>query len=108
MVRIAALSDIHGNLPALAAVRKAVDAARPDYVAICGDLGFNGPDPAGTLALVKELEKSGAFITLGNTSHSLPPSLAATASRQPAALDCLARNPSDDTLGELRGNVGGT
>jgi putative phosphoesterase len=67
MVRIAALSDIHGNLPALAAVRKAVDAARPDYVAICGDLVFNGPDPAGTLALVKELEKSGAFITLGNT-----------------------------------------
>jgi putative phosphoesterase len=67
MVRIAALSDIHGNLPALAAVRKAVDAARPDFVAICGDLIFNGPDPAGTLALVKELEKSGAFITLGNT-----------------------------------------
>jgi putative phosphoesterase len=67
MVRIAALSDIHGNLPALAAVRKAVDAARPDFVAICGDLVFNGPDPAGTLALVKELEKSGAFITLGNT-----------------------------------------
>ena len=67
MVRIAALSDIHGNLPALVAVRKAVDAARPDFVAICGDLVFNGPDPAGTLVLVKELEKSGAFITLGNT-----------------------------------------
>jgi putative phosphoesterase len=67
MVRIAALSDIHGNLPALAAVRKAVDAARPDFVAICGDLVFNGPDPAGTLVLVKELEKAGAFITLGNT-----------------------------------------
>ena len=67
MVRIAAFSDIHGNLPALTAVRKAVDAARPDFVAICGDLVFNGPDPAGTLALVKELEKAGAFITLGNT-----------------------------------------
>jgi len=45
MVRIAALSDIHGNLPALQEVRKAVDAARPDYVAICGDLALNGPDP---------------------------------------------------------------
>ena len=67
MVRIAAFSDIHGNLPALTAVRKAVDAARPDFVALCGDLVFNGPDPAGTLALVKELEKAGAFITLGNT-----------------------------------------
>jgi putative phosphoesterase len=67
MVRIAALSDIHGNLPALQAVRGAVDAARPDFVAICGDLVFNGPDPAGSLALVQELERAGAFVTLGNT-----------------------------------------
>ena len=62
MVRIAALSDIHGNLPALEAVRRAVHAARPDYVAICGDLVFNGPDPVGTLALVRELEQAGAHV----------------------------------------------
>ena len=67
MTRIAAFSDIHGNLPALTAVRKAVDAARPDYVAICGDLVFNGPDPVGTLALVQELQRAGAFVTIGNT-----------------------------------------
>ena len=67
MVRIAALSDIHGNLPALEAVHKAIDAARPDYVAVCGDLVFNGPDPAGTLALIQELQRAGAFVTLGNT-----------------------------------------
>jgi predicted phosphodiesterase len=67
MTRIAALSDIHGNLPALEAVRRAVDAARPDYVAICGDLVFNGPDPVGTLALVRELERAGAYVTIGNT-----------------------------------------
>jgi putative phosphoesterase len=67
MVRIAALSDIHGNLPALAAVHRAIDAARPDYVAICGDLVFNGPDPVGTLAAIQEMERAGAFVTLGNT-----------------------------------------
>jgi predicted phosphodiesterase len=67
MARIAVLSDIHGNLPALQEVRRAVDAARPDYVAICGDLALNGPDPAGTVDLVRELERSGAFVTLGNT-----------------------------------------
>jgi putative phosphoesterase len=67
MVRIAALSDIHGNLPALEAVHKAIDAARPDYVAVCGDLVFNGPDPVGALALVQELQRAGAFVTLGNT-----------------------------------------
>ena len=67
MVRIAALSDIHGNLQALQAVRQDVDAARPDFVAICGDLVFNGPDPVGTLSLVQELQRAGAFVTLGNT-----------------------------------------
>lgn len=67
MTRIAALSDVHGNLPALQAVRRAVDAARPDYVAICGDLAMNGPDPAGTVALVRELEQAGAFVIQGNT-----------------------------------------
>ncbi len=67
MTRIAVISDVHGNLPALAEVRRAVDAARPDYVAICGDLVFNGPDPVGTLALVRELERAGAFVICGNT-----------------------------------------
>jgi putative phosphoesterase len=67
MVRIAALSDIHGNLPALQEVRKAIDATRPDYVAICGDLAFNGPDPAGAVDLVRELERAGAFVICGNT-----------------------------------------
>ncbi len=67
MTRIAAISDIHGNLPALEAVHKAVNAARPDYVAICGDLLMNGPDPVGTLALVQEMERAGAFVILGNT-----------------------------------------
>jgi predicted phosphodiesterase len=66
-MRIAVLSDVHGNLPALLEVRKAVDAARPDYVAICGDLAFNGPDPAGTVDLIRELDKAGAFVICGNT-----------------------------------------
>jgi len=67
MVRIAAVSDVHGNGLALEAVRRAIHAARPDYVAICGDLVFNGPDPAGALAVVREMEGAGAFVTLGNT-----------------------------------------
>ncbi len=67
MTRIAVLSDVHGNLPALTEVRRAIDATRPDFVAICGDLVMNGPDPAGTLALVRELDKAGAFVICGNT-----------------------------------------
>ncbi len=71
MVRIATLSDIHGNAPALQAVRRAVDAARPDYVAICGDLAMNGPDPAGSVDLVRELEAAGAFVIQGNTDLAI-------------------------------------
>ncbi len=67
MTRIAVLSDIHGNLPAAAAVKKAVDAARPDYVAVLGDLAMNGPDPVGAVDLVRDLEAAGAFVICGNT-----------------------------------------
>jgi len=67
MTRIAVLSDIHGNLPAATEVKKAVDAARPDYVAVLGDLAMNGPDPAGSVDLVRDLERAGAFVICGNT-----------------------------------------
>jgi putative phosphoesterase len=71
MTRIAVLSDIHGNLPAAAEVKKAVDAARPDYVAVLGDLAMNGPDPAGAVDLVRELEQAGAFVISGNTDQAV-------------------------------------
>jgi predicted phosphodiesterase len=94
MVRIAALSDIHGNLPALTAVHRAVDAARPDYVAICGDLVFNGPDPAGSLALVQELQRAGAFVILGNTD------LAVADGDFTAAFPWFTDGPPDSYLAE--------
>jgi predicted phosphodiesterase len=65
--RIAVLSDIHGNAPALAAVRDAVRAAKVDAVLVCGDLVMNGPDPAGCIDAVRELEAEGAFVVQGNT-----------------------------------------
>jgi len=42
-------------------------AARPDLRAICGDLAFNGPDPAGSVISFRELERAGAFFICGNT-----------------------------------------
>jgi predicted phosphodiesterase len=67
MTRIALLADIHGNALALEAVRKAIRAARPDYVAVAGDLVLNGPDPAGVVDALRELEGDGAMIISGNT-----------------------------------------
>jgi predicted phosphodiesterase len=67
MTRLAVLSDIHGNSIALAAVRAAIRAARPDQVAVAGDLVLNGPDPAGAVDLLREMEADGAMIIAGNT-----------------------------------------
>ncbi len=67
MTRFIVLSDVHGNAIALEAVRKALRAEKPDFVAIAGDLVFNGPDPAGSVDLLREMETDGAVIISGNT-----------------------------------------
>ena len=67
MARLAILSDVHGNRFALEAVRDAVRLASPDVIAVAGDLAFNGPDPAGTVDLLREMESTGARIIAGNT-----------------------------------------
>lgn len=67
MTRIVILSDVHGNAVALEAVRKALRAEKPDHVAVAGDHALNGPDPAGTVDLLREMEADGAVIVAGNT-----------------------------------------
>jgi predicted phosphodiesterase len=53
-VRVAALYDIHGNLPALEAVLAEPDVAGADVVVVGGD-ALAGPMPAETLALLEGL-----------------------------------------------------
>jgi predicted phosphodiesterase len=65
--RVAILSDVHGNLPALEAARKAIVRERPDHVVIAGDHVFQGPDPAGCVDALRDMEASGATIVQGNT-----------------------------------------
>jgi predicted phosphodiesterase len=52
MTRIAVLSDVHGNAPALAAVLAAIDAAGVDLVLNLGDIVSGAVDPRGTLDLL--------------------------------------------------------
>lgn len=54
-MRIAALSDIHGNLPALDAVLADVQRARVDRIVVGGDV-LPGPMPRETLARLQSLE----------------------------------------------------
>jgi predicted phosphodiesterase len=67
MTRVVVLSDVHGNAIALEAVRKAFRSEKPDLVAVAGDLVLNGPDPAGAVDLLREMEIEGAAIIGGNT-----------------------------------------
>lgn len=67
MTRLITLSDVHGNAVALEAVRKAIRKEKPDLVAVAGDHVLNGPDPAGAVDLLREMEADGAAIVSGNT-----------------------------------------
>ena len=60
-MRVAALSDVHGNAPALEAVLAEVEEARPDLIVFCGDLTW-GPLPVETLRLVEELGTRAHFV----------------------------------------------
>lgn len=66
--RILAVSDIHGNLPALKDVlEKANFNAAKDYLFIVGDIVEKGPDCLGTLRYVMHLAKTtNTHVVLGN------------------------------------------
>lgn len=60
-MRVAALYDIHGNLPALEAVLTHVRRASVDLIVIGGDV-FPGPMPRETLACLRAIEQPVRFI----------------------------------------------
>ena len=67
-MRLAVVSDIHGNLPALEAVLADVEHARPDAVVLGGDLALGGPHP---VEVVDRLRQLGWPSVLGNTDEAL-------------------------------------
>jgi putative phosphoesterase len=60
-MRIAALYDIHGNLPALEAVLGELESERPDLVLVGGDL-VAGPFPAECLDALRALKSRVEFV----------------------------------------------
>ena len=68
-MRVAALYDIHGNLPALEAVLAEVEAAAPDLVVIGGDVA-SGPCPGDVLDRLERLGDRAAWV-MGNADREL-------------------------------------
>jgi predicted phosphodiesterase len=81
-MRIAVVSDIHGNLAAFEAVLADLRIASPDLILHGGDLSHGGSSPAEIVDRIRDLKWPGV---LGNTDEMLfdPDSLTAFASRLP-------------------------
>jgi putative phosphoesterase len=54
-MKIALLSDIHGNYPALKAVLNDIKQQRPDRIVVLGDIVFKGPQPELCVEAVRSL-----------------------------------------------------
>ena len=67
-MRVAAISDIHGNLPALEAVLAEVEREKLDLMVFCGDVA-SGPMPAETIDLLLTLQD--ARFVRGNADRGL-------------------------------------
>lgn len=65
-MKIALISDIHGNLVALETVLAELDAAKPDQIICLGDVAVAGPQPQEALARVRAL---GCPVVMGNTDE---------------------------------------
>lgn len=66
-LKLALVSDIHGNILALEAALAEISRHEPDRIVVLGDLVLNGPRPAECVDKVRELEAAGALVIAGNT-----------------------------------------
>ncbi len=98
-MRVAVLADIHGNLPALEAVLRDVEAAGVDAVVLNGDLA-DGPMPAQTLDRLDDLGGQAIWVR-GNTDRWLADAFDGTF--QPSG---LATNPPAAYFGWCAARIG--
>ena len=67
-MKIAVISDIHGNMQAFEAVLEDIKKINADKIFCLGDLAMAGPEPTEAIDKVIELEKSGLLTVIqGNT-----------------------------------------
>jgi diadenosine tetraphosphatase ApaH/serine/threonine PP2A family protein phosphatase len=71
VMKLALLTDIHGNREALEAVLADISARQVDRIAVLGDLVGYGPDPAWCVDRVIELAGQGAVCVKGNHDNAI-------------------------------------
>ncbi len=67
--KVAAISDIHGNLRALEAVLEDIEREQPDQILVCGDVA-SGPFPGETIERLMGLGDRASFVR-GNADREL-------------------------------------
>jgi predicted phosphodiesterase len=97
MMRVAAIYDIHGNLPALEAVLREVRQAAVDQIVVGGDV-LPGPMPRESLACLRELRVPVHYV-VGNGENAV---LAALAGRDLGPLPEQAREAVRWTAEQLQ------
>ncbi|SRR5579875_825947 len=93
-MRLAIISDVHGNLTALDAVladMRATQEGEPEHIVCLGDVAQEGPQPHETIARLREL---GCPVIMGNTDDKLIKRAARLA------------QPNADTLADASGKLG--
>jgi len=67
-MRVALISDIHGNTVALETVLTAIERDAPDQIVCLGDVAVMGPDPIGSIELLRSV---GCPVIMGNADTEL-------------------------------------
>lgn len=71
-MKVAIISDIHGNIDALESVLNDIDSENCQKIFCLGDIALAGPEPSNTISKIKELIDSRDFhIIQGNTDKML-------------------------------------
>lgn len=71
-MKIAVISDIHGNMQALEAVLKSIEEENCDKIFCLGDLAMAGPEPSKTINKIKDLIENTDFTCIqGNTDEMI-------------------------------------
>ncbi len=102
-MRIALISDVHANLPALEACLAAAAKAGVERLVFLGDLVGYGPDPEAVVARVRVLVEAGAIAIMGNHDQAVLKSSGGMNSVAAQAIAWTREHLSDDAKRFLAG-----